>query len=191
MWELDYKEGWVPKNWRFWTVVLEKTFESPLDWKEIQPVHPKGDQSWVFIEGTDVEAETPILWPPDATSWLIGKDPDAGKDWGQEEKEITEDEMIGWHHRLNEHGLDGLRELVMDREATKSWTQQSDWTELIWKCSLKHKVYLSYLYNVMLLLLWWANIYWPIIVVQGLYKYISFITSCHLFYWASFIAINS
>jgi len=91
MWELDYKESWVPKNWCFWTVVLEKTLESPLDFKEIQPVHPKGDQSWVFIGRTDVEAETPILWQPDAKSWLIWKDPDAGKDWGQEEKGMT-----GW-----------------------------------------------------------------------------------------------
>ena len=85
MWELDYKESWAPKNWWFWTVILEKTLESPLDCKEIQPVHPKGDQSWVFIWRTDVEAEIPILWPPDVKSWLIWKDPDAGKDWGQEE----------------------------------------------------------------------------------------------------------
>ena len=103
MWELDYKESWAPKNWCFWTVVLEKTLESPLDCKEIQPVHPKGDQSWVFIGRTDVEAETPILWPPDVKNWLIGKDPDAGKDWRQEEKGMTEDEMVGWHHRLNGH----------------------------------------------------------------------------------------
>ena len=91
------------KNWCFWTVVLEKTLESPLDYKEIQPVHPKGDQSWVFTARTDAEAETPILRPPDAKSWLIGKDPDAGRDWGQEEKGTTEDEMAGWHHRLNGH----------------------------------------------------------------------------------------
>ena len=103
MWELDYKENWVPKNWCFWTVVLEKTFESPLDCREIQPVHPKGDQPWVFIGRTDVEAETPILSPPDAKSWLIWKDPGAGKDWGQEEKGTTEDEMVGWHHWLNGH----------------------------------------------------------------------------------------
>ena len=95
MWELDYKEGWVPKNCCFWTVVLEKTLESPLDCKEIQLVHPKGDQSWVFIGRTDVEAETPILWPPDAKSWLIWKDPDAGKDWRQEEKGTTEDGWMG------------------------------------------------------------------------------------------------
>ena len=103
MWELDYKESWAPKNWCFRTVMLEKTLESPLDCKEIQPVYPKGDQSWVFIGRTDAEAETPILWPPHAKSWLIGKDPDAGRDWGQEEKGMTEDEMAGWHHRLNGH----------------------------------------------------------------------------------------
>ena len=97
------KESWVPKNWCFWTVVLEKTLESPLDCKEIQPVHPKGNQSWMFNGRTDTKAETPILWPPDAKSWLTGKDPDAGKDWGQEEKGMTEDEMAGWHHRLDGH----------------------------------------------------------------------------------------
>ena len=96
MWESDYKESWALKNWCFWTVVLEKTLDSPLDCKEIQPVHPKGNQSWMFIGRTDAEAETPILWPPDMKSWLIGKDPDAGKDWGQEEKGMTEDEMVGW-----------------------------------------------------------------------------------------------
>ena len=95
------KESWAPKNWCFWTVVLEKTLESPLDCKEIQPVHPKGDQSWVFIGRTDAEAETPILWPPHAKSWVIGTDPDAGRDWGQEEKGMTENEMPGWHHRLD------------------------------------------------------------------------------------------
>ena len=101
MWKLDYKESWAPKNWCFWTVVLEKNLESPLDSKEIQPVHPKGDQSWVFIGRNDVEAETSILWPPDAKSWLTGKDSDAGKDWRQEEKGMTEEEMVGWHHWLN------------------------------------------------------------------------------------------
>ena len=101
MWEWNYKESWVLKKWCFWTVVLEKTLESPLDSKEIQPAHPKGDQSWVFTGRTDVEAETPIMWPSHAKSWLIGKDPDAEKDWGQEEKGTTEHEMFGWHHRLN------------------------------------------------------------------------------------------
>ena len=101
MWELDYKESWAPKNWCFWTVVLEKTLVSPLDSKEIQPVHPKGNQCWTFIGRIDAEAETPILWPPDANSWLIWQDPDAGKDWMQEEKGTIEDEMVGWPHRLN------------------------------------------------------------------------------------------
>ena len=105
MWELDYIESWVPKNWYFWTVGLEETLESPLDCKNIQPVHPKADQSWVSIGRTDVEADTPIFWPPDVKSWLTGKDPDAGKDWGQEEKGPTEDEMVGWHHQLNGHGF--------------------------------------------------------------------------------------
>ena len=95
MWELDYKESWARKNWCFWIVVLEKIFESLLDCKEIKPVNPKGNQSWIFIGRTDAEAETPILWPPHAKSWLIGKDPDAGRDWGQEEKGMTEDEMVG------------------------------------------------------------------------------------------------
>ena len=103
MWELDYKESWALKNWCFWTVVLEKTLESPLDCREIQPVHPKWNQSWIFIGRTDAQAETPILWPPDAKNWLNGKDPDAGKDWSQEEKAMTEDEMVGWHHRLDGH----------------------------------------------------------------------------------------
>ena len=101
--ELDYKESRAPKNWCFWTVVLEKTLESPLDCKEIQPVHPKGDQSWVFIGRTDAEVEAPILWPPDAKNCLIWKDPNAGKDWRQEEKGTTEDEIVGWHHQLKGH----------------------------------------------------------------------------------------
>ena len=106
MWELDHKEGWVLKNWCFWTVVLEKTLESPLDCKEIKPVNRKGNRPWIFIGRTDVEAETPILWPPDAKSQLIGKDPDAEKDWGQEEKGMMEDEMVGWHHWLNGHDFE-------------------------------------------------------------------------------------
>ena len=138
MWELDCEEGRVPKNWCFWTVVLEKTPESSFDWKEIQPVHPKGNQSWIFIERTDAEAETPIVWLPDEKNWLIGKDPDAGKDWRQEEKRTTEDETVGWHHWLSGHEFEQARELVMDREAWlaavhgvgKSQTRLSDWTEL-------------------------------------------------------------
>ena len=103
MWELDHKEGWVPKNWWFQTVMLEKTLQSPLDYKEIQLVNPKENQSWMFIERTDAKAEAPIHWPPDAKNWLTGKDPDAGKDWRQEEKGMTEDEMVGWHHWLYGH----------------------------------------------------------------------------------------
>ena len=103
IWELDHKEGWAPKYWCFWTVVLEKTLESPLDCKVIEPVNPKRNQSWIFIGKTDAEAETPILWPPDVKSHLIKKDPDTGKDWGQEERRMTENEMVGWHHHFNEH----------------------------------------------------------------------------------------
>ena len=137
MWELDYKESWTLKNWWFWTVVLEKTLESPLDCKEIQPVHPKGDQPWVFIGRTDVEAETSILWPPDAKSWLIWKDPNTRKDWGQEEKETTGDEMVGWHHRLDGHGF-GWTPGVGDGQGglacCSPWgRKESDTTErLIW-----------------------------------------------------------
>ena len=138
MWELDSKEGWTLKNWCFWTVVLEKTLESPLDCKEIQPVHPKGDQSWVFIVRTDVEAETPIRWPPDAESWLIWKYTDAGKHWRQEEKGLTEDEMVGWHHWLNGHEF-GWTLGVGDRQGglvcCNSWGRRvgHDWaTELNW-----------------------------------------------------------
>ena len=120
MWELDSKESWVLKNWCFWTVVVEKTLESSLDCKEIQPVHPKGDQSWVFIGRTDAEALTPILSPPEAKSRLIWKDHDAGKYWGQEEKGRTEYEMVGWHHQPMDMGLGGLQELVMDREAWRA-----------------------------------------------------------------------
>ena len=103
MWKLDHKEGWASKNWCFWTVVLEKTLESPLDCKEIKPVNLKGNQSWIFIGRTDAEAEAPTLWPPDVKSWLIRKDPHAGKDWRQEEKGMTDDKMVGWHHWLNGH----------------------------------------------------------------------------------------
>ena len=137
MWELDCEESWAPKNWCFWTVVLEKTLESPLDLKEIQPVHSKENQSLIFTGKTDSEAETPILWPPNAKNWLIGKDPDAGKDW-RWEKGMTEDEMIGWYHNAMDMSLSRLQELVMDRDAwraavhgaAKSQTWLSDWIEL-------------------------------------------------------------
>ena len=139
MWELDYKESWAPKNWCFWTVVLEKTLESPLNCKEIQLVHPKGNQSWVFIGRTVAKGETPILWPPDMKNWLIWKDPYAGRDWGQEEKGITEDEMVGWHHWVNGHefewtlGVGDGQGWITWRAAVhgfaKSQTWLSNWTD--------------------------------------------------------------
>ena len=142
MWELDFEESWVPKNWCFWTVVLEKTLESPLDCKEIQPVHSEGDQPWMFFGRSDAKAETPVLWPPHTKSWHIGKDSDAGRDWGQEEKGMTEDEMAAWHHWLSgrefkwtpEDG-DGQGGLA----CCNSWghkeldtTERLNWTELNW-----------------------------------------------------------
>ena len=144
MWELDCEESWALKNGCFWTVVLEKTLESPLDCKEIQPVHPKGDQSWVFIGRTDAVAETPVLWPPHAKNWLIGKDPDAGRDWGQEEKGTTEDEMVGWHHWLNGHefeytlgwwwtGRPVLLQFMGLQRVGYDWATEQTWIELNFK----------------------------------------------------------
>ena len=140
MWELDYKESWATKNCCFWTIVLKKTLESPWDCKEIQPVHPKGVQSWVFIGRTDVEAETSILWPPDAKNWLIWKDPDDGKDWGQEEKGMTEDKMVGWHYQLNGREFEwtpGVSDEQGGLACCGSWgrkesdtTVRLNWTEL-------------------------------------------------------------
>ena len=124
IWELDHKESWVLKNWCFWSVVLEKTLESPLDCKEIQPVHPKGNQSWIFIGRTDAEVEAPILWPPDVKSWLIRKDPDAGKDWRQEEKRLTEVEMVGWHHWHDGHEFE---QALGDSEGQGSLACCSPW----------------------------------------------------------------
>ena len=138
--ELDYKESWAPKNWCFWTVLLEKALESPLDCKEIQPVHPKGNQSWICIGRTDAEAEALILWPPDAKNWLIGKDPDAGKDWSQKEKGMTEDEMVGWHHWLDGHEFEqapGVGDGQGGLSCCSPWgckesniTEWLNWTEL-------------------------------------------------------------
>ena len=139
MWELDCEEGWAPKNWCFWTMVLEKTLESPLDCKKIHPVHSEGDQPWDFFGRNDAIAETPVLWPPHAKSWLIGKDPDAGRDWGQEEKGTTEDEMAGWHHRLDRHEFEwtlGVGDGQGGLACCDTWghkesdtTEQLNWTE--------------------------------------------------------------
>ena len=139
MWELYHKEGWMPKNGCFWTVVLEKTFESLLDCKEVQPVNPKGNQSWISIGRTDAKAEVPILWPPDAKSRLIGKDPDLGKDWRQEEKGMIENEMVGWHHQLNGHEFEqalGVGDGQGSLACCSPWghkesdmTEQLNWTE--------------------------------------------------------------
>jgi len=142
MWELDYKESWASKSWCFWTVVLEKTLESPLDCKEIQPVHSKGDQPWVFFGRSDAKAETPVLWPPHVKSWLTGKDSDAGRDWRQEEKGMTEDEMAGWHHQLDGREC-GWTPEVGDGQGglacCESWghkeldtTELLNWTDLNW-----------------------------------------------------------
>ena len=137
--ELDYKESWASQNWCFWTVVLEKSLAGPLDCKEIQPIHPKGNQSWIFIERTDTEADAPKLWLSDVKSQLTGKGPVAGKDWRQEEKGMTEDEMFRRHHLLKRHEFEQAPEMVKDREArcaavhgvVKSWTRLSDWTTTI------------------------------------------------------------
>ena len=144
MWELDYKESWVPKKWCFWTVVLEKTVESPSDCKDIQPVYPKGNQSWLFIGRTDAEAETPIFWPPDLKNWLIWKDPDDGKDWTGEEKGTTKNQMVGWYHRLGGHEFeqalgvgDGQGSLVCcspwgrKELDTTEWLNWTDYLEVI------------------------------------------------------------
>ena len=142
MWELDYKESWASKNLCFWTMVLEKTLESPLDYKEIQPVNPKGNQPWLFIGRTDAEAETPILWLPDGKNWLIWKDPGAGKDW-RWEKGMTEDEMVGWHHRLNGHEFEQAPGVGDGQGTLVCWSpwgcKKSDLTEWLSWTKLKKK----------------------------------------------------
>ena len=171
MWKLDYKESWAPKNWCFWTEVVERTLESPLDCKEIQPVHPKGNQHWIFIGRTDAEVETLILWPPDAKNWLIGKDSDAGKDWRQEEKGMTEDEMVGWHHWLNGHAFDWAPE-VGDGQGSlvccSPWgckesdtTEQLNWTKLnvYHHINMCNSLQYSCLGNFMDRRVWWATVH--------------------------------
>ena len=160
MWELDCEESWVLKNWCFWTVVLEKTLESSLDSKEIQPVHSKGDQSWVFFGKNDAKAETPILWPPHAKSWFIGKDPDAGRDWRKEEKGTVEDEMAGWHHWFDGHEFEwtlGVRDGQGGLTCFDSWarkesdtTEQLNWTELTEYLFTSIVIYASTLLNSLL-----------------------------------------
>ena len=147
MWDLDHKENWVPKNWCFWTVVLEKTLESPLDCKEIQPVHSKGDQFWIFIGKTHFEAEIPIIWPPDAKNWLTWKAPDAGNDWRQEEEGTTVDEMVGWHHQLGGHEFeqvpgDGQGSLVCCSPRGRKevdMTVQLNWLHWSWESIIELK----------------------------------------------------
>ena len=144
MWELNHKECWAQKNWCFWTVVLEKTLESPLDCKEIKPLNPEGNQSWIYIGRIDAEAETPILWPPGVKNWLIGKDPDAGKDWRQEEKGRTEDEMVGWHRQPDGH--------VFQQAPGNSEEQGSLECCSLWGCRVRHD-WVTELTEVMTV--WW------------------------------------
>ena len=163
MWELNYKESWVLKNWCFWTVVLEKTLESPLNRKEIQQIHPKGNQSWIFIGRTDAEAEIPILWLPDVKSWLIWKDPDTGKDWRWEERGTTEDEMVGWHRRLNGHDFewtpgvgDGQGGLACCSpwgcRVGHEWATELNWTEV-------YQMFCEFVFPVILRDSWIGQLY--------------------------------
>ena len=177
MWLLDYKESWVPKNWCFWTVMLEKTVESPLDCKEIQPVHPKGNQSWIFIERTDVEAETPILWPPDEKNWLIWKEPDAGKDWRQEEKGTTEDEMVEWHHWLDGHEFEQAAG-VENGQGRLAWcspwgrkesdtTEWLNWTKLILELPSDFPSFLQFKPDFAIMNSWFDPQSSPILIFSG------------------------
>ena len=162
MWELNNKKGWVSKNWCFWTVVLEKTLDNPLDYKEIQPVYCKGDQFWVFFGRNDAKAETPVLWPPHVKSWLIGKDSDAGRDWGQEEKGMTENEMAGWHHRLDGCEFEwspGVGDGQGGLACCDSWghkesdmTEWLKWTDACMTWELMHSAATCYKYTALLLL---------------------------------------
>ena len=168
MWELECEESWAPKNWCFWAVVLEKTLESPLDCKEIQPVHPKKDQSWMFFGRTDAKAETPVLWPPLVKSWLIVKDLDAGRDWGQEEKVMTEDEMAGWHHQLNAHEFEwnlGVGDGQGGLACCNAWghkeldtTEQLNWTDIKKKKKIVNLHQYMFAWKITTLYSWLVNI---------------------------------
>ena len=163
MWELDYKKSWAPKNWCFWTVVLEKTVESPLDCKQIQQVHPKGNQPWILIGKTGAEAEAPIFWPTDVKNWLTGKDPDAGKCWRWEEKGTTEDEMVGWYHRLDGHEFEqalgvsdvqGCLACCSTHKVGHDWATELNWTDLssrswIFSPSLSLYLFFEIFYSLM------------------------------------------
>ena len=172
MCELEHEDSWVPKNWCFWTVVLKKTLDSPLDCKNIQPVHPKGDHSWVFIGRTDIEAETPILWPPDGKSWFIWKNPDAGKDWRLEEKGMTEDEIVGWHHWLNRRefewtprvgdGQGGLACCSPWGRKMLDMTEQLNWTELNWYRSKRSFPHFKWFVWNSILLIFFFFVIWKI-----------------------------
>ena len=176
MWELDCEESRALKNWCFWTVVLGKTPESPLDSKEIQPVHSKGDQPWVFLGRNDAKAETPVLWPPHVKSWLIGKDSDAGRDWGQKEKGTTEDEMAGWHH-----GLDGRWVWVNSRSWW--WTGRPSMLQLMGSQRVGHdwamQLNRTELNNNKNFTIFKVNIYWANTTQQVLWKALSHLNLLH------------
>ena len=187
MWELDYKESWAPKNWCFWIAVLEKTLESPLDCKEIQPVHPKGNQSWIFIGRTDAEAKAPVLWPPDAKNWLTGKDSHAGKDWRQEEKGMREDEMVGWHHQLNGHEFEqavGVGDGQGSLSCSSPWgckecdtTKRLNWTD--WFCISFFSHWIVNLYS-------WRQINGPVVIQFNTSENVIYYYCNYYYYWVDF-----
>ena len=173
MWKLDHEEKWVLKNWCFWTVMLEKTLESPLDCKEIKPANPKGNQSWICIGRTDAEAETPILWPPDVKNRLFWKDPDAGKDWRQEEKGTTVDERVGWHHWLNGHEFEqalGVGDGQGSLACCSLWGRKESHTieQLNWTDAYVWCLFFSFTFE---LLVYWQNKQWTLRNTHRLYSF--------------------